>query len=34
MRRNDISFWDYEIVIEIEYKWQVEKMLKQNKKNE
>ena len=24
MRRNDISFWDYEIVIEIKYKWEVE----------
>jgi len=27
MKRNDMTFWDYEIVIEIEYKWLVEHML-------
>ena len=27
MRHNDMSFWDYEIVIDIEYKWQVEHVL-------
>ena len=27
MRCNDMTFWDYEIVIEIEYKWQVEHVL-------
>ena len=27
MRRNDLTFWNYEIVIEIEYKWQIEHVL-------
>ena len=27
LRHNDMSLWDYEIVIEIEYKWKVELVL-------